>query len=131
MNDEKLENQNAAAAANAEGKEQPDPVNESPEGAQAFAKASETAPAEDAMDKEKAMAKERELTLGEKRVRVDFNVAEGEKYDLINAIKTRSADLINMINELPNNGAESGRLKSLATTKFEEAAMWGVKAATS
>lgn len=77
-----------------------------------------------------------ELSLGEQRVRTDFNVAGSSKVD---AIKQKSADLINMIEELKaeksNNGAklldgEFVRLCSLAQTDFENAAMWAVKAAT-
>jgi hypothetical protein len=65
-----------------------------------------------------------EKTLGEQRVRTDFNVAN---LSLVDDIKQKSAELINMCEALK---ALDGRLASLAQTSYEEAAMWGVKAAT-
>ena len=70
-------------------------------------------------------------TIGERRVRTNFNVAQGAGALAIDEIKAISALLIDKVNALPNNGPESGRLKSLAMTKYEEAAMWAVKTATS
>lgn len=71
-----------------------------------------------------------EKTLGEKRVRVDFNPSqEGVVYD----IKRHTAALIDLIEKVkqanPGN-PEIGRLCALAQTTYEEAGMWGVKAAT-
>lgn len=73
-------------------------------------------------------------TLGEQRVRTDFNVTGS---DVVNQIKTKSAELINLIDGLTAkeglNGKELGeyvRLKSLAMTDIENGAMWAVKAAT-
>lgn len=75
-------------------------------------------------------------TLGEARVRVDFNVTG---LTTVDEIKEKSAELINLIEDLKakrsNNGAdvvssEFVRLCSLAQTAYEEAAMWAVKAAT-
>lgn len=66
----------------------------------------------------------RELTLGEKRVRVEFNPANN---DVVSLIKKRTAELINACEEFKEKDA---RLASLAQTAFEEAAMWAVKAAT-
>lgn len=63
-------------------------------------------------------------TVGELRVRTDFNVTGS---DLVNSIKQKSAELINLCEELK---AKDGRLASLAQTSYEEAAMWAVKAAT-
>lgn len=63
-------------------------------------------------------------TVGELRVRTDFNVTGS---DLVNSIKQKSAELINICEELK---AKDGRLASLAQTSYEEAAMWAVKAAT-
>lgn len=63
-------------------------------------------------------------TVGEQRVRTDFNVTGS---DVVNAIKAKSAELINLCEELK---AKDGRLASLAQTGYEEAAMWAVKAAT-
>lgn len=70
-------------------------------------------------------------TIGERRVRVNFNVAQGAEATAIDEIKAITALLIDKVNALPNNGPESGRLKSLAMTKYEEAGMWAVKTATS
>lgn len=73
-----------------------------------------------------------ENTLGEKRVRVDFNTTEDT---LVNGFKKKTADLINLCetmrskNGVPASG-EKNRLISLAMTAYEEAAMWAVKAAT-
>ncbi len=73
-------------------------------------------------------------TLGETRVRVDFNVAN---LDYITTLKTKGAELIDLINQAANkpnwdNGTldEWVRLKELAMTSIEEGTMWAVKAAT-
>ena len=73
-------------------------------------------------------------TLGESRVRTDFNAQDN---GAVSRIKTNSAELIDIINRM---GAPEGldtpeeneffRLKSLAMTAIEEGAMWAVKAAT-
>jgi len=63
-------------------------------------------------------------TLGEVRVRTDFNVSNNSTIDLI---KQKSAELINICETLKE---KDGRLASIAQTSFEEAAMWAVKAAT-
>lgn len=70
-----------------------------------------------------------EKTLGEKRVRTEFNPSNES---IVDQIKQKSAELINLIDSLPSppNPSEAGRLKSLSITAYEEAAMWGVKAAT-
>lgn len=65
-----------------------------------------------------------EQTLGEKRVRTDFNVS-GKS--VVDEIKQKSAELINLCETLKE---KDGRLASLAQTAYEEAAMWAVKAAT-
>jgi hypothetical protein len=77
---------------------------------------------------------EQVLSLGEKRVRVKFNPSADKDVDVI---KNRCADLINQVNLLPPaqdcnqvDLQEFGRLKSMAMTKIEEAAMLAVKAAT-
>jgi hypothetical protein len=72
-------------------------------------------------------------TIGEKRVRVQFNPAANGDVDII---KQRSAELINLCDHLKGDGSsaiygEKVRLISLAQTAYEEAAMWAVKAATS
>lgn len=65
------------------------------------------------------------LSLGEQRVRTKFNPSEN---DTVSQIKQKSAELINLCEELK---AKDVRLASLAQTSYEEAAMWAVKAATS
>ena len=69
-------------------------------------------------------------TLGEARVRTDFNVTGSSTVD---EIKQKSAELINLVKSLPvsEGRSEKSRLISLACTSYEEAAMWAVKAATS
>lgn len=64
------------------------------------------------------------LTVGEQRVRVQFNPSAN---GIVDAIKQKSAELINLCEELKS---KDGRLSSLAQTSYEEAAMWAVKAAT-
>lgn len=68
-------------------------------------------------------------TLGEKRVRVDFNVAGSE---VVDQIKIKSAELIDLVGSLPveSGPSEKSRLIALAQTTYEEATMWAVKAAT-
>jgi len=63
-------------------------------------------------------------TLGEQRVRVDFNVSFN---DNVAKIKKQTADLINLCEEIKK---DEPRLAALAQTAYEEAAMWAVKAAT-
>lgn len=65
-----------------------------------------------------------EKTLGELRVRTDFNVSGS---GLVSDIKIKTAELINLCDKLKE---KDGRLVSLAQTAYEEAAMWAVKAAT-
>ena len=64
-------------------------------------------------------------TIGELRVRVAFNPSQT---DLVNQIKQKGAELINLCEELKT---KDGRLASLAQTTYEEATMCAVKAATS
>ena len=59
-----------------------------------------------------------EKTLGEARVRTEFNVTNNSTIDLI---KQKSAELINICETLKE---KDGRLASLAQTAYEEAAMW-------
>lgn len=78
-----------------------------------------------------------EKTLGEKRVRTEFNPANST---IVDQFKQKSAELINLIEDLKKEKSDNGakimdgefiRLCSLAQTDFENAAMWAVKAATS
>lgn len=70
---------------------------------------------------------ERETTMGELLVRAKFNPSgEGIVFDL----KRHTAAIIDLVDKIPHVGPQSGRLKALAITSYEEAAMWAVKAAT-
>lgn len=69
---------------------------------------------------------------GEYRVGLSFNPS-GD--DTVSDIKRRAASLIDLIDTIPSDrdtarGNEVGRLKALAQTAVEDAAMWAVKAAT-
>ena len=65
-----------------------------------------------------------EKTIGEQRVRTDFNVAQ---MDTVDTIKGKTASLINLVDTMRDLDP---RLASLAMTAYEEAAMWAVKLAT-
>lgn len=80
------------------------------------------------------------MTKGEYRVGINFNPSAD---DMVGKIKRAAADLIDLIEAIPNRiadqhggetddvrAAERGRLKALAQTHIEDAAMWAVKAAT-
>lgn len=73
------------------------------------------------------------MTKGEYRVGINFNPSND---DMVGKIKRQAADLIDLIETIPGNamrdlrGSEVGRLKALAQTHVEDAAMWAVKAAT-
>lgn len=69
----------------------------------------------------------KEITLGESRVRVEFNPSAESAVDII---KNKTADLINLVNACPSEDGETKRLISLALTAYEEAEMWAVKAVT-
>lgn len=66
-------------------------------------------------------------TLGEYRVGISFNPGGSE---MVNKIKRAAADLIDLIVDIEGDNSEVARLKALAMTHVEDAAMWGVKAAT-
>lgn len=80
-------------------------------------------------------------TIGEARVRVNFNVVERvEERKNVDEIKYETAKLIDFCQDgkidvgqkewNDNSKSEANRLWSLAQTAYEEAAMWAVKAAT-
>jgi hypothetical protein len=66
-------------------------------------------------------------TLGQKRVKAEFNPA---KNDLVDQIKNKSAELIDLIEQMriDSKTGEKQRLISLAQTEIEIGAMWAVKA---
>jgi hypothetical protein len=70
-----------------------------------------------------------EQTLGQKRVKAEFNPAKNAHVDII---KNKCAELIDILEEMRNlpltGTGEKQRLISLAQTDIEKAAMWGVKA---
>jgi hypothetical protein len=68
-------------------------------------------------------------TLGEYRVGIDFNPSGNA---MVNNIKQAAADLIDLVLSIDNaaNPNEVERLKVLAMTHIEDAAMWAVKAST-
>jgi len=61
---------------------------------------------------------------GAHRVREDFNPSGNET---VTKIKRYTADLIDLCNDLDS---KDPRCAAIAQTKYEEAAMWAVKAAT-
>ena len=68
------------------------------------------------------------MTKGEYRVGLAFNPSQDPTVDIIKAM---TAQLINAVEAIDNQqNPERARLKSLAQTAYEEAAMWAVKAAT-
>lgn len=67
-------------------------------------------------------------TLGEYRVGVSFNPSNNPAVD---EIKKLAAALIDKVDSLPfPRDGETARLIALSMTAAEDAAMWGVKAAT-
>ena len=74
------------------------------------------------------------MTKGEYRVGINFNPS-GD--DTVGQIKRKAADLIDLVDGIPvaliaseEQYQEVKRLKALAQTEIESAAMWAVKAAT-
>ena len=76
-------------------------------------------------------------TLGEFRIRTNFNPSN---QTLVDQIKQKTAELIDLLEKYPPKSIEEMeegwqrveffRLKSLAQTNYEQAAMWAVKALT-
>ena len=66
-------------------------------------------------------------TLGQMRVKAEFNPA---KDDTVDKIKNKAAELIDLINELRSKEAagEKHRLISIAQTEIETGCMYAVKA---
>ena len=74
-----------------------------------------------------------EQTLGESRVRLDFNPSGSGIVRLFKIRSAESIDELEVMKQLkPGDlvSPEKARLCSLAQTAYEEAAMWAVKAAT-
>jgi hypothetical protein len=66
-------------------------------------------------------------TIGEQRVRVNFNPSEDK---LVDDIKLKTARLIDICNGMIDGTQEKTRAAACAMTYYEMAAMWAVKAAT-
>ena len=64
------------------------------------------------------------ITLGQKRVRINFNPSDNSTVEVI---KSTTAGLIDLCESIKYRDP---RLVALAQTAYEEAAMWAVKAAT-
>ena len=66
-------------------------------------------------------------TLGQKRVKADFNPS---KQELVDQIKNKSAELIDLLQEMRPVAAfpEKQRLISIAQTEIETGCMYAVKA---
>lgn len=71
------------------------------------------------------------MSLGEERVRTKFNPSANS---LVDQIKQKTAGLIDLVYNMPDDNPdvtqERDRLVRLAADRYEEAAMWAVKAAT-
>jgi hypothetical protein len=66
-------------------------------------------------------------TLGQKRVKAEFNPAKNE---IVDQIKNKSAELIDLVETLRNEktSSEKHRQISIAQTEIETACMYAVKA---
>jgi len=64
------------------------------------------------------------MSIGEDRVRIKFNPSADS---VVDQIKQKTAELIDLCEALKS---ADPRCAALAQTAYEEAAMWGVKAAT-
>ena len=64
------------------------------------------------------------LSVGEKRVRTNFNPANDS---VVDQIKQKTAELINLVETIKD---KDPRLAAKAQTEYEDAAMWAVKCAT-
>lgn len=68
-----------------------------------------------------------EQTLGQKRVKAEFNPA---KNGTVDQIKNKAAELIDILDSMreSESSGEKQRIISIAQTQIETAAMYGVKA---
>lgn len=73
-------------------------------------------------------------TLGQRRIRVSFNPASDSSVDTLKKATADLIDLVDMSAVAPNFTNEDvkdfNRLKALAMTAYEEAAMWATKMLT-
>lgn len=68
-----------------------------------------------------------EKTLGELRIRTDFNPSNDK---LVDVLKQDYARLLDKVNALPTRDGEAARAKAESLTLLETSAMWAVKCAT-
>lgn len=75
---------------------------------------------------------EKTQTLGEKRLRTEFNPSKEGNVDFIKQSTAKIIDVLEDYKNDPRNeiDAESYRLIATAQTHFENAALWGIKAVT-
>ena len=67
------------------------------------------------------------MSIGEYRVRTSFNPAGDSSVD---RLKNATAVIIDGLQNIADTGDEAGRCAKIAQTRYEEAAMWAVKALT-
>jgi hypothetical protein len=67
------------------------------------------------------------MTKGEARVRIILNPSADT---LVDKIKQKTAELIDLVESINKMDVEVHRLKEKAQSDYEQAAMWAVKAAT-
>jgi len=67
------------------------------------------------------------MTKGQYRVGASFNPSNNPEVD---SAKFRTAELIDSLQPIVDTGGEAARCAAIAQTKYEEAAMWAVKAIT-
>lgn len=67
------------------------------------------------------------MNKGEYKVGIDFNPSGDDK---VGYLKWKAAQFINAVDDIEESFPEVARLKALAMTAAEEAAMWAVKAQT-
>jgi hypothetical protein len=73
------------------------------------------------------------MTLGEYRVGINFNPSANDEVTKIKNMAAALIDAVDSIEDSSTNpiwGNEKKRLKALAMTHIEDAAMWAVKAVT-
>lgn len=70
---------------------------------------------------------EKPLSKGQKRIGTGFNPSGIHE---VNYYKEATAEAVDGLEPLVKQGGEMGRCAAIAQTKFEEAAMWAVKAFT-
>ena len=72
----------------------------------------------------------RELTLWEKRLRINFDEINANECTIDLLLKKKLAETINSIDNIEQKNGEHGRLKSIALTEIENTSMWITKSLT-